>query len=91
MTRRAARRAVRAAAACSGSASSTWRRIDERLLDLPRANHEPRSDVSALFDRNLEPQTRVGVVWMVSPEVGVHAGRARRDADDPEVARRLIA
>ncbi len=46
---------------------------EQRLLDLPRANHEPRSDVAAVFDGDLEPQVLIRVVRMVSPEVAVHS------------------
>ena len=62
----------------------------ERLLDFPRAHHESRPDVSAVLDRDLEPQAVVGVVRMIAPEVRIHAGGARRHADDPEIAGRLV-
>ena len=62
--------------------------MTKRLLDLPGAHHEPRSHVSSILDRNLEPQPRVRIVRVVSTEVGVDARGASRHADDPEVARR---
>ena len=62
----------------------------ERLLDLPGANHEPCSDVPAVFDGNLKPQTLIAIVRVVSPEVSIHSRCTRGHPDDPEIARGLV-
>src|SRR3970040_326722 len=62
----------------------------ERLLDLPGAHHEPRSDVASFLDGDLELPTLIAIVGMFSPQVGIHPRRARGDADDPQVSRRLM-
>ena len=63
---------------------------DQRLLDFPRAHHEPRPDVSAVFDGHVEMKPLVGVVRMVPAQVAVHAGRARGHPDNPEISRGLL-
>jgi hypothetical protein len=60
------------------------------LLHFPSPDHEPRPHISALFHRDLESQTVIGVVRMVPPEVRIQSRCARGHTDDPEVSSGLL-
>ena len=75
---------------CVGQRGKDLMQNDQRLLDFPRAHHEPCPDISAVFHGHVEMKALVGIVRMIPAQVAIHAGRTSGHPDNPQISRGLL-